>query len=186
MKTVRCLAILALLVLPFAPGTVSAQTPVVRGMVGNGFDDAYGFGLGGSTGVEVPFIRGRQFFVGVRGLYHFGSEGVLSGFAPDGMPDPTGDVSQLQVGLEIGATWMTSPLFIRMVGGIGAARVDVNVASGQSDLDGVSTKLTYGPGLLVAIPSANGTFAGLELKYLKVSGLDSALAIYATLGRRLF
>jgi hypothetical protein len=167
---------------------VSAQTfPVVRVMAGNGFNDAYGVGVGASAGVEIPFFRDKRFFVGARGMYHFGSEGQLSGFAPEGAPDPFGSVSQLQTGVEIGATWMASPVFIRTVGGLGVSRVSVGLDSGASDLEGTNYKLQYGPGLLLALPSEDGgTLTGVEIRWLKVSDLESALSVYVTLGRRLF
>jgi hypothetical protein len=167
---------------------VSAQTfPVVRVMAGNGFDEAYGVGIGGSAGLEIPFFRGKRFFVGARGMYHLGSDGQLPGFAPEGAADPTGSVSQLQTGVEIGATWMASPVFIRTVGGLGVSRVSVGLDSGESDLEGTSYKLQYGPGLLLALPSDDGgTLTGIEIRWLKVSDLQSALSVYVTLGRRLF
>ena len=164
----------------------SAQTiPVVRVMAGNGFNDAYGLGIGASAGIEIPFIRDKRFFIGARGMYHFGSEGTLAGFAPTGAPDPTGSVSQLQTGVEIGATWLSAPVFIRTVGGVGLSRVSVGLDSGASDLEGTSYKLQYGPGLLLALPAANGTLAGIELRWLKVSDLDSAVSVYVTIGKRL-
>lgn len=167
------------------PAPASGQTiPVARALAGNGFGDAYGIGVGGSAGLEVPFIRGKRFFVGLRGVYHFGSDGVLDDFTSDGDTALEGEVSQFQAGVEIGATWMSSPLFIRTVGGVGLARVEMDLESGRSDLEGSNTKLQYGPGLLIAVPSSDGTFAGLEIRWLKVSDLDSALSIYLTLGRR--
>jgi len=166
----------------------AAQTiPVVRVMAGNGFNEAYGVGIGASAGVEIPFFRGKRFFVGARGMYHFGSDGQLPGFAPEGAIDPTGSVSQFQTGVEIGATWMASPVFIRTVGGLGVSRVNVGLDSGASDLEGSNYKLQYGPGLLLALPSEDGgTLTGVEIRWLKVSDLPSALSVYLTLGRRLF
>lgn len=166
------------------PPTVAAQTiPVVRTLAGTGFNDAYRLGLGASGGLEIPFIRDRRFFIGLRSVYHFGSDGELAGFGPAEMPDPTGSVSQFQAGLEIGATWMSSPLFIRTVGGLGLSRVSVELESGESELEGTNNKLQYGPGVLLALPTEGGTFAGLEIRWLKVSDLDSALSVYVTLGR---
>lgn len=159
--------------------------PEVRGLVGMGLNDAYGPGIGASAGVTIPFIGSRRLFVGARGMYHFGSEGDLDGFGA-GTVDPTGSVSQIHAGLEVGATWLSSPLVIRTVGGVGMARVRVDLDSGESRLDGANTKLQYGPGVLVALPMSAGRFAGLEIRWLRVSDLDSTLAIYATLGTRIF
>lgn len=177
---------LAMVVVALVPTQATAQTPVVRAMAGNGFSDAYGMGVGASAGVDVPFIRDRQFFLGLRTMYHFGSDGSLTGLASEGQPDPTGTISQFQTGLEIGATWMTAPVFIRMVGGVGASRVNLDVESGESDLEGVNYKVQYGPGILLALPLDSGAFAGVEIRYLKVSGLESALAIYGTFGKKFF
>lgn len=176
----------AVLVVLAALGTeASAQViPVARVTAGYGFNDAYGPGIGGSAGIEIPFIRDKRFFVGGRGMYHFGSEGELPGFATEDASVPTGDVTQFQAGLEIGATWMASPVYIRTVGGVGLSRVDLSIDSGTSALEGTNTKLQYGPGLLIGLPSESGTIAGVEIRWLKVKDLDSSLAVYLTFGRR--
>ena len=170
------------------PSASVAQTvPVVRATVGKGFDEAYGVGVGASAGIEFPFIRNKPFFVGLRSAYYFGSDGTLGGLGADGSEDPTGRVSQFQAGIEIGSTWMSSPLLIRTVGGVGLARVSLELDSGRSHLEeGASNKLQYGPGLLVALPRAHGSFVGMEIKWLKVSDLDSALSVSATVGTRIF
>lgn len=169
-----------------SPRPAIGQTvPVARVMAGKGFSDLYGFGVGASAGLEVPFIRGKRFFVGVRGVYHFGTDGELGDLTDGDTGPPVGAASQLQTGLEIGATWLSSPVFIRTIGGVGVARVRVDLESGESDLQGINYKLQYGPGLLVALPASDGRFAGLAIRWLKVGGIDSTLAVYATFGKRI-
>ena len=105
---------------------------------------------------------------------------------PEDLPDPTGSASQSETGVEIGSTWMSSPIFIRTVGGVGISRVMVDLDSGESDLEGSSTQIQYGPGLLIALPTDCGTFAGLEIRWLKVTELESSPTICATIGWRGF
>ena len=180
---------LALTGLLLLPAVSSAQTPVIRGVAGYGVDDRLRLGLGGTVGVEFPFIRDRDFFIGVRSLFHWGSEAELD---LDRFPDavaPLSDVRQFHVGVEIGSTWVSDPVLVRTVGGVGLARITsrVELAGGTGgELVGTTNKVQYGPGLLIALPRDSGAFFGLEFRWVKVHDMDSALAIYGSVGKKLF
>lgn len=170
----------ALLILP---SHTAAQDVVLRATAGTGFEDGYDFGFGGSAGIQFPLIGGRPFFLGGRVMRHAGGERDF----PEklvGAPDLSGDLSQLQYGLEFGATWVESPVILRTSGGIGVARLRAEPGTGGEAI--TESRLLLSPGLILALPISGGrSFIGVEAKWLKISDIENALALYGTAGVKL-
>ena len=159
----------------------SGQTIVLRAVGGTGFNDGYRGGFGGSAGIEFPLIGRRPFFIGGRVVRHVGSETTL----PEslGGPDVSGELDQLQYGLEFGATWVSNPIIVRTSGGIGIARLSGTPDGGEEQ---TSSELLLQPGLLLAVPIEDGrAFIGVEGKLLRVQNAEDAFALYGTFGLKL-
>jgi hypothetical protein len=152
----------------------ASQEVVARASAGYGFRDGYEAAVGGSLGIQFPFIRGRTWFLGARVMYHGGTDMVI----PEslGGTGESGTVSQLQYGIEFGATWVARPIIVRTSGGIGIARISPDAPGLEA-----ATRLLLGPGLLLAVPIGN-TFVGVEAKWLRVHDFSNALALYGTAG----
>lgn len=147
----------------------TAQGFLIRLHGGYGIEDGYNAGIGGTVGVNVPFIGGRAFFLGGRVTNHFGKTDDVSGV----------EAKVLLYGVEFGAQWLARPVVVRMAGGVGVGRATITPPTGTSVSE---SNLALGPGLIIAVPFGQGGFVGVEAKYWNIKGIENAFAVYATVG----
>jgi hypothetical protein len=169
----RKLAILALFAACYLyAGTASAISPSAALLVGNGFKDGYGVGIGARGGVTLPM----NVYVGGTFLYHLGkTEG-----------DVTANVWFL--GAEGGYDIGVGPLTLRPYLGLGYAHLAVSggdvCAAGTclslSDSDG---KVALWPGA-TALFGLGSFFVGADLRYTVLLDVDdgNAFGAFATAG----
>ena len=168
--------IYVLFALAFMPQLAAAEGSV-RVLGGWGFNDSFHLGFGGTAGIHVPMGL-RKAFLGVRGVYHAGSNTTLPLVVPGGGA-VGGDMSMFVVGGELGTIWLEHPVVVRVSGDAGFARLSLRPDTG-GELN--QNKFSAGSSIVVGKPLGTHSFWGVELKWMKVDGLDHTIGLYVTLG----
>jgi Outer membrane protein beta-barrel domain len=146
----------------------------VAGLLGYGFKDGVGVGLGVRGGYTLPM----NLYLGGTFMYHFGKS----------ENDGFGDVSEhlYYFGVEGGYDIYAAPVIIRPYLGLGAATATASVPS--STFDGVTigggsvsdTKFGVWPGVSALYPIGSA-FVGADARFLIVSDFN-AFSLFATGG----
>ncbi len=180
MKGLRIAFAAAGLVSIFAASPAHAQESPTAGhasaalLLGDGFKDGVGLGLGVRGGYTLPM----NVYLGGTFMYHFGKSEST----------PFGDVSThlYYFGVEGGYDIYAAPVLIRPYLGLGAATAVASVPGGTFEgitVDGTSnsdTKFGVWPGVTALYP-INNFFVGADARFLIVSDFNT-FSLFATGG----
>jgi len=160
----------------FYVGTASALSPSAGLLVGNGFKEGYGFGLGARAGVTLPL----SVYVGGTFVYHLGE--TKSTAAGDR------SVNVWYVGAEGGYDLGVGPLTLRPYLGLGYAHVraaspDVCAFGQCVSASGSNGEFALWPGV-TALVGLGGLFVGADLRYVVLVDVEdfNAFSAFATIG----
>lgn len=134
--------------------------------------DEYENGVGGGAYLNIP-TGIRTIHVGGRATYH--------------LPAKTdqGEISLLMYGVDAGVTLVSSPIVVRVTGGLGRAQVseETVIVDGDVRTDITRTTNTFymQPGALIGV-SLGIAFVGIEGKYIHLDNGTSTYAAYAMVG----
>ena len=163
-----CLLWLAAAVIPESAHAQGAEFSFHGGRV----LDEYENGVGGGAYLNLP-TGIRTIHLGARATYH--------------LPAKTdeGEISLLMYGVDAGVTLVSSPIVVRVTGGLGRAQVseETVIVDGDVRTDITRTTNTYyvQPGAMVGV-SLGIAFVGIEGKYIRLDKGTSTYAAYAMVG----
>ena len=138
------------------------------GMIGNGFSDQYGIGLGLKGGYTLP----SRIYVGGNINYHFGTSQEFRG--------TTIDSTTWYVGPEAGYDLGLGPVIVRPVLGIGAGFNTQNIRGAIANESDTDARFYVAPGASVHYPIGN-FFVGGDSRVMIMSDAN-AFTLFGTGG----
>ena len=152
---------------------------ILRIFGGAGTGDFYRGGGGASFGFDIPVSDERLVYLGTHFTFHNGTENRTLPDALSGGSAEIGDVSQSQIGAEIGLSLGSFPWVIRPTVGGGVARI--TLGSVTAVLTPAKRSVVY-VGTTVGRMVTETAMVGIEVRAIRVSDLGNAVAGYLTLG----